>query len=95
MEDEILKQEKESAEKFAEKYSGRAGFVLNPDREIRNTVIEGLARNKIKYGVRYCPCRRVEGKPEEDKKKICPCFWHKEEIERDGHCHCVLFFKKK
>jgi len=29
----------------------------------------------------------------EDKKKICPCVWHKDEIREMGHCHCMLFMR--
>ncbi|MBI5554435.1 MAG: hypothetical protein HY920_01100 [Elusimicrobia bacterium] len=42
----------------------------------------------------YCPCRPISGNQEEDKQKICPCKWHKDEIAADGHCHCQLFFSK-
>nr|WP_269850493.1 ferredoxin-thioredoxin reductase catalytic domain-containing protein [Methanosarcina horonobensis] len=27
------------------------------------------------------------------KKIVCPCIYHKDEIEKDGNCHCELFFK--
>ncbi|MFH1715603.1 MAG: ferredoxin-thioredoxin reductase catalytic domain-containing protein [Elusimicrobiota bacterium] len=86
--------EEKTIMQFAKKYSERSGYILNPDTEILNMVIKGLAKNKIKFGFQYCPCRIVEGDKEKDKDKICPCKWHKEEIERDGHCHCSLFFKK-
>ena len=62
-------------------------------KEILNIVMEGLAKNKDKYGKRYCPCRIVTGNEEGDKKIICPCIYHKGEIENDGMCHCMLFFK--
>ncbi|MBU2567595.1 MAG: ferredoxin:thioredoxin reductase [Elusimicrobia bacterium] len=88
-----LKQAKERIRRVIEKYCSVTGYKLNPDAEIVETVLEGLARNKIKYGRYYCPCRIVTGKPAEDQPKACPCRWHKEEIERDGHCHCNLFFR--
>ena len=46
----------------------------------------------------YCPCKYAMWKktrPEELDKIICPCAEHKEEIERDGYCHCHLFKKKE
>ena len=46
----------------------------------------------------YCPCKYAmwkKTKPEELDKIICPCAEHKEEIERDGYCHCHLFKKKE
>jgi len=74
-----------------EDYAKKNGFRLNPDRATVERLIKGLLANEKKYGVRYCPCRRVSGNLEEDRPKICPCQWHKEEIEKDGHCFCGLF----
>jgi ferredoxin-thioredoxin reductase catalytic chain len=76
-----------------EKYAKENGFRLNPEREILEGLINGLLINEQKYGKRYCPCRIVSGDEKEDRKKICPCVWHKEEIEKLGHCHCSLFVK--
>lgn len=86
----------ENIEKLIEeykKYAEENGFRLNNNRKVVEGIIKGLLVNEKKYGFRYCPCRRVSGNLEEDEKKVCPCFWHKEEIERDGHCHCNLFVK--
>lgn len=90
-----IAQEKEKIYAYARAYAAREGFDINPDDKIVDMVIEGLARNKIKHDRRYCPCRPLTGDYEQDKYKICPCKWHKDEIEKDGHCHCALFFKKK
>ncbi|PIS17437.1 MAG: ferredoxin:thioredoxin reductase [Candidatus Nealsonbacteria bacterium CG09_land_8_20_14_0_10_42_14] len=76
------------------KYAEENGFALNPDRKKLELLIRGLLENEKKYGQRYCPCRRITGNKEEDRPKICPCQWHREEIERDGHCLCGLFVKK-
>lgn len=86
----------ENVKKIIEKYKEYAeknGFKLNPDRKTVERVINGLLENEKKHGKRYCPCRRVTGNLEEDKLKICPCVWHKEEITKDGHCYCRLFVK--
>jgi ferredoxin-thioredoxin reductase catalytic chain len=77
---------------FAE-YAEKNGFRLNPNEKIVDGIIGGLLKNEEKYGQIYCPCRRVSGDKEEDSKKICPCFWHKDEIEKDGHCFCNLYTK--
>jgi len=82
---EFVKQSKEYAEK--------SGFTLNPDTKTVERIVNGIFENEKKYGERYCPCRRVTGNKEEDAKKICPCFWHKDEIAKDGHCFCKLFTK--
>jgi ferredoxin-thioredoxin reductase catalytic subunit len=80
---------------YAERYCAKSGYQLNPNEEVLDAVIKGLAMNRIKYGFQYCPCRVVEGDKEKDRLKICPCFWHKEEIEQDGFCHCLLFKKEQ
>jgi len=77
-----------------EDYAKENGLVLNPDREVVKRLARGLLENEKKYGERYCPCRRISGDKEEDKAKICPCQWHKEEIEKQGHCLCGLFVKR-
>ncbi len=74
-------------------YAEKNGFKLNPNREVVERLVKGMLENEKKHGARYCPCRRITGNPEEDKPKICPCQWHREEIERDGHCLCGLFVK--
>lgn len=75
------------------KYAEENGFKLNPDKKTVERVINGLLENEKKYGEKYCPCRRVTGEKEEDLKKICPCFWHKDEIDKDGHCFCGLYVR--
>lgn len=75
------------------KYAEENGFKLNPDKKIVERVINGLLENEKKHGEKYCPCRRVTGEKEEDSKKICPCFWHKDEINKDGHCFCRLYVR--
>jgi ferredoxin-thioredoxin reductase catalytic chain len=74
-----------------EKYAKSAGIRLNPDRTIVENICKGLLGNQAKHGARYCPCRLVSGDKDKDKGNICPCIYHKDEIKRDGHCHCNLF----
>ena len=74
-------------------YAKSNGFRLNPDKKTVEKIIKGIFENEKKYGKKYCPCRRVSGNESEDAKIICPCLFHKEEIEKDGHCFCNLFVK--
>jgi ferredoxin-thioredoxin reductase catalytic subunit len=76
-----------------EEYAKENEISLNPNEKIVNAIIEGLLNNEEKYGEKYCPCRKVTGDKEEDKKIICPCIYHLEEINSIGHCHCNLFIK--
>jgi len=75
-------------------YAKENGFRLNPNQKVVDYLIEALLLREKKYGKRYCPCRRVKGIEEEDNKIICPCIYHKKEIKEQGHCHCLLFYKK-
>ena len=74
-----------------ERYAEQSPFKLNPDEKTVARVIKGLAARKKKYGYDFCPCRIVSGDKEKDDKIICPCEYHKEEVSRDGKCHCDLF----
>jgi ferredoxin-thioredoxin reductase catalytic chain len=87
--EETVKQMKAGYAKYAESQ----GFRLNPDDRVVEIICRGLLANQAKHGARYCPCRMVTGKKEEDRKIICPCVYHKDEIARDGHCHCNLFVR--
>ena len=76
-----------------ERYAKLAGIKLNPNENIVKAICNGLMANEKKHGARYCPCRIITGKKEEDTKIICPCVYHKDEIKEMGHCHCNLFVR--
>lgn len=81
---------------FIEKVDKQFGFVQNPDSEVNEGVAMGLARNRLIYGKRYCPCFMVVGETPEERKsadnRICPCKPALEkEIPENGVCHCGIF----
>jgi ferredoxin-thioredoxin reductase catalytic subunit/rhodanese-related sulfurtransferase len=81
---------------FVDKVNNQFGFVLNPNEEVNEGVAMGLARNKMIYGKRFCPCFMVIGETPEEQKaadnRICPCKPALEkEIPEDGKCHCGIF----
>lgn len=96
----ILKNMTEKKQKFEKllneykNYAKENNICLNPDKKITEGLIKALIAQEEKYSARYCPCRLTTGDKEKDKKIICPCIYHKKEIEQDGHCHCFLFVKK-
>ncbi|OGZ27184.1 MAG: thioredoxin [Candidatus Nealsonbacteria bacterium RIFOXYB1_FULL_40_15] len=90
---EFIKDDISSLISESEKYAEDNGFILNPDREAVKRIATGIIGNKKKYGKKYCPCRRITG-TEEDEKKTCPCYYHKNEIKENGHCLCLFYFKK-
>jgi len=76
-----------------EEYAKKNGFCLNPNRKVVEGVVKSLLEREKKFGAKYCPCRRITGNLKEDKKIICPCAYHRAEIEKDGHCLCGLFVR--
>ena len=58
-------------------------------------VAKGLALRQEKFGKRYCQCRIITGDADEDRKIICPCVYHEEELKEHGMCHCKLFVTKE
>jgi len=95
----IGEEDKSSSSPFAaarvyEEYAKKNGFSLNPNKKVVEAIIRGLLEREKKFGAKFCPCRKITGGQEEDKKIICPCAYHLEELERDGKCLCGLFVKK-
>ena len=76
---------------MVEKYSKASGYPINPDESITATVVEGLARNRLRHGLPYCPCVIVSGDRDRDRAIICPCANHKKDIAETGMCHCALY----
>ncbi len=77
-----------------EEYARENNFVLNKDKKYLNNIVRAILNKKNKLGDFYCPCRVMTGDSAQDKKIVCPCIFHKEEIEKSGCCKCRLFFKK-
>ncbi len=80
--------------KSIRRYARASGYIIQPNKKILAVVLKGLLNNIKKYGYKYCPCRKVTGNIFEDKKIICPCVYHKDEIKRDGYCKCMLYYRK-
>ena len=96
MKSEEFQAELKKTEKFVNKVYDSKGWVPNPNEDVNEGVTMGLARNKLIYGKRFCPCFMVEGETKEEQKaadnRICPCKPAIEkEIPEDGMCHCGIF----
>jgi len=92
--DEFLA-ELEKTKEFTDKVCSSQGWVYNPDDEINQSVTFGLARNKMIYKKRFCPCfmvEEVDGKFKSVEDRICPCKPAlQKEIPQNGVCHCGIF----
>ena len=90
MDDELVQLEAD-ARKLVDDYVVTAPYKLNPDSNHVGKIVKSLAKRKLKNGFFYCPCRMLSDDKEIDAKIICPCEYHKEEIEKDDVCCCDLF----
>ncbi|MEM2905485.1 MAG: ferredoxin-thioredoxin reductase catalytic domain-containing protein [Candidatus Bathyarchaeia archaeon] len=84
----------EAVKRMVHVYVKRGHYLLNPDEEIVTHILRGLAYNKVKHGLAYCPCRAVTGSRQRDAPNICPCRSHKADIEATGTCECGLFVSR-
>ncbi|MFC1715548.1 ferredoxin-thioredoxin reductase catalytic domain-containing protein [Candidatus Poribacteria bacterium] len=69
----------------------RGGYTLNPDQEILDGIVEGLAINEGKLGYWSCPCRIASGDRVADFDTICPCEYRDPDLEEYGRCYCALY----
>lgn len=91
--DQQQKTEKE-IRRAVEEYAAEHGYAINPDTKTADTIFRGLAKRQMKSGQPYCPCRIMSGDADKDKGIICPCEFHKDEIAKDGICHCRLLVSR-
>jgi len=64
------------------------GYTFN---DVKEDIVEGLMGKYKRFGDFYCPCR-MEHVPEYQ----CPCKPTRGgDVERNGKCHCGLFWKKQ
>lgn len=75
------------------KIAEKKRFKLNPNKKALKALIGALIKKKEMEGEYYCPCRMTTGNKEVDSRIICPCVYCDDEVEEQGHCHCMLFFK--
>jgi len=67
------------------------GYIINPDKQVVEEILTGLAVNEKRYGYKACPCRLATGKYQLDCDIICPCSYCFMDVEKNGRCYCSLF----
>ena len=93
MNSDVFLEELKKTQIFTHKVRERFSFNPNENEELNLGIEEGLTRNKLLYGKRFCPCFIIIGKTKEEQKtkenRVCPCKPALEkEIPQDGQCHC-------
>lgn len=69
----------------------KEGYNLNPDREIREGIIEGIAINEESLGYWNCPCRKASWERNADLDIVCPCQYRDADLKEYGRCYCALY----
>jgi ferredoxin-thioredoxin reductase catalytic chain len=72
------------------KYQSKTGTARNPQYDVSQKVLLGLARNYERYGRPLCPCvHNPDEQIEIDASEcwLCPC----EEMRQCKYCHCLMF----
>ena len=67
-------------------------LVLNPDVERVKKVVGLMTDNFQAVGEYICPCKQEHKPAQKGMDKTCPCPEWLDEIARDGHYFCKLFF---
>lgn len=86
-----MKFTKERVHRFVQNTAEHRKWVLNPDSDFVDDIVEGLNQNVNNYGYFLCPCRDTMGEKRFDQDVICPCDYSALDIAEYGHCFCGLY----
>lgn len=68
------------------------GYFLNPlEPDTVAELLQGLLKNKERYGYMSCPCRLATGDIKKDRDIICPCIYREADVQEYGTCYCGLY----
>lgn len=67
------------------------GYLFNSDTERTFELLEGLLRNRLRYGYMACPCRLASGDRDADRDIVCPCVYREADVREFGSCYCNLY----
>ena len=71
------------------------GYYFNKDRARTMDLLNGLIKNKERYGYMSCPCRLASGNREQDADIICPCAYREADVAEYGTCYCNLYVSRE
>ena len=71
------------------------GYYFNKDREKVFQLLDGLVKNRERYGYMCCPCRLSSEDREWDRDITCPCEYRAADVAEYGSCYCNLYVSKE
>jgi len=80
---------------FFQKVVDPLGYKFTPDEELAEFCLEQEVILERRYGVPFCPCKRITANRYEDMQIVCPCIpFHREHFDAMKRCWCGLFVHK-
>lgn len=73
----------------------KKGYYFSKDMNRVMELLDGLIKNKERYGYMVCPCRLADGNREADKDIICPCAYREADVKEFGSCYCNLYVSQE
>jgi ferredoxin-thioredoxin reductase catalytic chain len=71
-------------------------FMLNPDSEFVERIIDGVLANEKSSGLKLCPCRLSDGSRDGKISLLCPCNFRTHATwEKEDRFWCGLFVKRE
>lgn len=86
--------ERDEILEFTKKDAQENGYYVCPDEELLSDLLDGLAKNKARYGYMSCPCRIASGMEIYDTDITCPCEYRDADVQEFGMCYCGLYVSK-
>ncbi|MGA2403036.1 MAG: ferredoxin-thioredoxin reductase catalytic domain-containing protein [Syntrophobacteraceae bacterium] len=80
---------------FLKKTQEAKGFYFSQDREMVFQLLDGLLKNRERYGYMCCPCRLAANDREWDRDIICPCVYRAPDVAEYGSCYCNLYVSRE
>lgn len=87
---DISKKAQELYEKL-DRQAKDGGYLLNPEKELTMSLVEGLSVNQGRFGQLTCPCRLAAANPKDDLDIVCPCDYRDDDLAEYGSCFCGLY----
>nr|MDO8110236.1 ferredoxin-thioredoxin reductase catalytic domain-containing protein [Candidatus Sigynarchaeota archaeon] len=87
----MAKKTKDHVAEFITSVANHKKWILHPDKEFLDMLVDGLMTNYNRYGYFSCPCRAAAGVRGKDADIICPCAYCVPDQKEYGHCYCGLY----
>jgi ferredoxin-thioredoxin reductase catalytic chain len=80
---------------FLKKTQETKGYFFHKDKARVFHLLQGLLKNRERYGYMCCPCRLAADDRDRDRDIICPCVYREPDVAEYGSCYCGLYVSKE